>query len=183
MRYIKGTSDYALTFRAVKQTVGYCDADWGGDLDTRRSTTGYLFKIFGGVVSWRSRRQPTVALSTTEAEYMASADAARQAVWFRQLLDDLQLGLGKDPFPIMNDNAGTIALSKNPVYHERSKHIGLRHHYLREKVEDGTISLLHIPSVNNIADLFTKPLPRDQFNKLRSLLGVIPLPDRVGVSD
>jgi len=80
LRYIKGTTDYALTFRAVKQTVGYCDADWGGDLDTRRSTTGYLFKIFGGVVSWRSRRQPTVALSTTEAEYMASADAARQAV-------------------------------------------------------------------------------------------------------
>jgi transposase InsO family protein len=183
LRYIKGTTDYALTFKAVKQTVGYCDADWGGDLDTRRSTTGYLFKIFGGVVSWRSRRQPTVALSTTEAEYMASADAARQAIWLRQLLEDLQLGLGQDPFPIYNDNAGTVALSKNPVYHERSKHIGLRHHYLRERVEDGTISLLHIPSVNNIADLFTKPLPRDQFNKLRNLLGVIPLPDRVGVSE
>ena len=83
----------------------------------------------------------------------------------------------------MNDNAGAVALSKNPVYHERSKHIGLRHHYLRERVEDGTISLLHIPSTNNLADLFTKPLPRDQFQKLRSLLGVNPLPDRVGVSE
>jgi len=84
----------------------------GGDLDTRRSTTGYVFKVYGGTVAWKSRRQPTVALSTTEAEYMASADAARQAIWLRLLLDDLQLGLGNKPLPIMNDNAGTIALSK-----------------------------------------------------------------------
>jgi hypothetical protein len=159
LRYLKGTKNYALIFKAVKQTVGYYDSDWGGNLDTQRSTTGYLFKIFEGVVSWRSRRQPTVALSTTEAECMASADAARQAIWLQQLLEDLQLGLGKDPFPIYNHNTDTVALSKNPVYHERSKHIGLQHHYLRERVEDGTISLLHIPSVNNIADLFTKPLP------------------------
>jgi len=92
--------------------LGYADADWGDDLDTRRSTTGYVFKVYGGTVAWKSRRQPTVALSTTEAEYMASADAARQAIWLRLLLDGLQLGLGNKPFPIMNDNAGTIALSK-----------------------------------------------------------------------
>jgi len=132
----------------------------------------YVFKVYGGTVAWKSRRQPTVALSTTEAEYMASADAARQAIWLRLLLDDLQLGLGNKPFPIMNDNAGTIALSKNPVHHERSKHIGLRHHFLRERVEDNTISLSHVPSADNIADLLTKGLPRELFDRLRDLLFV-----------
>ena len=101
-RYIRGTSDLCLTFTAEsgdRIALGYADADWGGDLDTRRSTTGYVFKVYGGTVAWKSRRQPTVALSTTEAEYMASADAARQAIWLRLLLDDLQLGLGNKPFP------------------------------------------------------------------------------------
>ena len=112
---------------------------------------------------------------------MASADAARQAIWLRLLLDDLQLGLGDKPFPIMNDNAGTI-VSRNPVHHERSKHIGLRHHFLRERVEDNTISLSQVPSADNIADLLTKGLPRELFDRLRDLLGVTARSDRVGVS-
>jgi len=118
----------------------YADADWGGDLDTRRSTTGYVFKVYDGIVAWKSRRQATVALSTTEAEYMAAADATRQAIWLRRLLDDLKLGLGADPHPILNDNMGTLAISKNPVHHERTKHIGMRHHFIREKIEDNTVS-------------------------------------------
>jgi len=161
--------------------LGYADADWGGDLDTRRSTTGYVFKVYGALLRGKAGVS-TVALSTTEAEYMASADAARQAIWLRLLLDDLQLGLGNKPFPIMNDNAGTIALSKNPVHHERSKHIGLRHHFLRERVEDDTISLSQVPSADNIADLLTKGLPRELFDRLRDLLGVTARSDRVGVS-
>nr|ODN85437.1 hypothetical protein L203_05053 [Cryptococcus depauperatus CBS 7841] len=88
-------------------------------LDTRESTIGYVFKVCGGVVAWRSRRQPTVVLSTTEAEYMASADATRQAVWLRRLLDDFKLGLGNEPLPLMNDNAGTIVLAENPVNHDK----------------------------------------------------------------
>ena len=98
------------------------DADWGGDLDTRRSTTGYVFKVYGGIVAWKSRRQPTVALPTTEAEYMAAADATRQAIWLRRLLDELKLGLVSDPLPILNDDMGTIAISKHPVHHERTQH-------------------------------------------------------------
>ncbi len=113
---------------------------------------------------------------------LASADAARQAIWLRLLLDDLQLGLGNKPFPIINNNAGTIALSKNPVHHERSKHIGLCHHFLRERVEDNTISLSHVPSADNIADLLTKGLPRELFDRLGDLLGVTARSDRVGVS-
>lgn len=140
-------------------------------MDTRRSTTGYVFKVYGGVVAWKSRRQPTVALSTTEAEYMASADAARQAIWLKLLLSDLGLD-HPAPVPILNDNQGAIALSKNPVHHKRSKHIALRHHFLREKVEDKSITLDHVPSAENIADLLTKSLPGPTFEKLRHLLGI-----------
>jgi hypothetical protein len=186
LRYIRGTTDLCLTFDGdcgERIVLGYADADWGGDLDTRRSTTGYVFKVFGGVVAWKSKRQSTVALSTTEAEYMSSADAARQAIWLRLFLDDLQLGLIDKPLPILNDNAGTIALAKNPVHHERSKHIGMRHHFLREKTEDKTISLSHVRSAENLADLLTKGLPREVFERLRELLGVKVRSDQVGVSE
>jgi hypothetical protein len=102
---------------------------------------------------------------------MASADAARQAVWLRQLLSDL--GLGDNlATPILNDNQGAIALSKSPVHHERSKHIALRHHYLRKKVEDNTISLAHIPTADNIADMLTKALPGPTFTRVGELIGM-----------
>lgn len=185
LKYIRGTSDLSLTFDAhssKRVALGYVDADWGGDLDTRRSTTGYVFKVYGGLVGWKSKRQPTVALSTTEAEYMASADAAKQAIWLRLLLEDIGLGLGDQPLQLLNDNAGTIALSKNPVNHEKSKHIDMRHHFIQEKVEDKAISLAHVPSVENIADLLTKSLPAEAFVKLCHLLGMQRL-DQGGVSE
>ena len=95
---------------------------------------------------------------------MASADAAWQSIWLRLLLDNLGLGLKGKPFPILNNNAGTVALSKNPVYHKQSKHIGLQHHFLREQVDQGTITLSHVSSAKNIADCLTKALPRDTFD-------------------
>ena len=174
LRYIKGTLDLSLTFSDQPMSLAFADADWGGDMDTHRSTTGYLFKVFGGAVAWKSRRQPTVALSTTEAEYMASADASRQAIWIRLFLDNLGLGLGDKPLQIYNDNAGTVSLAKNPVHHERTKHIALRHHFIREKVEDGTVSLHHIATENNLADLLTKYLPRETFGRLCKGIGLIP---------
>lgn len=176
LRYIRGTTDLCLVFdgNCGKRIIqGYADADWGGDLDTRRSTTGYIFKVYGGTIAWKSRRQPTVALSTTEAEYMASADAARQATWLRLLLDDLQIGLTtNEPISILNDNNGCIALSKNPVHHERSKHIAMRHHFLREKVEDHSVKLDFIPSADNLADMFTKALPQPAFEHLKKQIGI-----------
>lgn len=174
LRYLRATSDLCLTFDAIggqRLALGYADADWGGCLDTRRSTTGYLFQTFGGPVAWKSRRQQTTALSTAEAEYMASADAARQALWLRRLLEDLHEPT-TGPFPILNDNNACIQLSKNPVHHERSKHIDMRHHFLRDRVLDNSIVLSHVPSEDNLADLFTKPLPADKFNDLRRRLGV-----------
>jgi hypothetical protein len=174
LRYLRGTTDLCLTFDAIggqRLALGYADADWGGCLDTRRSTTGYLFQTFGGPVAWKSRRQQTTALSTAEAEYMASADAARQALWLRLLLEDLQEST-KGPFPILNDNNACIQLSKNPVHHDRSKHIDMRHHFLRDRVLDSSIILSHVPSSDNLADLLTKSLPPDKFNDLRRRLGV-----------
>ena len=121
LRYLRGPSDLCLTFDGTsgkRIALGYADADWGGCLDTRRSTTGYLFKTFGGPVAWKSRRQSTTALSTMEAEYMASADATRQAIWLQLLLEDLGQGIS-GPLPILNDNNAAILLSKNPVNHDR----------------------------------------------------------------
>jgi hypothetical protein len=177
LRYLRGTSDLCLTFDATsgkRIVLGYADADWGGCLDTRRSTTGYLFKTFGGPVAWKSKRQATTALSTTEAEYMASADATRQAVWLRQLLKDLGQGL-EGPLPILNDNNAAILLSKNPVNHDRSKHIDIRHHFLRDKVSDNAIDLSHVPTEDNLADILTKPLGTDTFTGLRDRIGVGPV--------
>lgn len=134
LRYLQGTSELCLTFDATstnRTILGYADPDWGGCLDTRQSTTGYLFQTFGGPVAWKSRRQSTTALSTAEAEYMSSADATRQAIWLKLLLSDLGHKL-KRPLPILNDNNAAILLSKNPVHHDRSKHIDMRHHFLRD---------------------------------------------------
>lgn len=174
LRYLRGTSDLCLTYDRTageRIVLGYADADWGGCLDTRRSTTGYLFRTFGGPIAWRSRRQTTTALSTAEAEYMASSDATRQAIWLRQLLNDLGQG-SSTPLTILNDNNAAIQLSRNPVNHDRTKHIDMRHHFLREKVADSTIELEHVNSENNLADLLTKPLASDQFATLRTKLGV-----------
>jgi hypothetical protein len=158
--------------------IGYSDADWGGDLDTRRSTTGYLFQLFGATIAWKSRLQTTVALSTTEAEYMASVDASKQALWLQQLLQELQFNF--DTITLYNDNNGCIGLSKNPINHEKTKHIAMRHHFLREQVQAGNITVKHVPSKLNIADILTKYVPKDQYQQLRNSMG---LSLRGGVSE
>ena len=112
--------------------LGYCDADYAGDLDTRRSTTGYVFILNGGAICWSSKRQPTVAASTTEAEYMASAYAVKEALWVRTLMRDLALDTGT--VEIMADNQSAIKLLKNPIVSMRSKHIDVIYHFAREKV-------------------------------------------------
>nr|ADE10067.1 rve [Tremella fuciformis] len=176
MRYLRGTTAFCLTYDASLSTAkpsiqGYADADWGGCLNTRRSTTGYLFYGFGGPISWRSKRQPTTALSTAEAEYMASSDAARQAIWLRHLAENFGYQ-HSNGIPILNDNQAAILLSKNPVQHDRSKHIDIRYHFIREKVEHGDITLNHVATEHNLADLFTKSLPADRHQKLSKAIGM-----------
>ena len=176
-RYLKGTIDLSLKFdRSASQTLmGFTDADWAGDRDDRHSTTGNLFMMSGGAVSWLSRKQPVVALSTTEAEYIALSLATQEATWLKRLLSDITTS-PSGPVTINEDNQGTIAVAKNPVSHARTKHIDIKYHYVREALQDGTIDLVYCPTENMIADIFTKPLSRNRFEILRTEMGLLFLP-------
>jgi hypothetical protein len=146
--------------------VGYSDSDWGSDVDKRRSTTAYSFMIGGGSVSWASKLQPTVALSSAEAEYMAACAATQEAVYLRRLME----GLGykqEAATVILEDNQGCIALSENPVLHQRTKHIDVRYHFVRERVESGEVRLVYVPTEHQLADLMTKPLNKPRVEFLR----------------
>jgi hypothetical protein len=162
LRYLKGTAGMALTLgnfsiASVETALsGYCDADYAGDINTRRSTTGYLFKYMGSSISWGSVRQATVALSTCEAEYMALAEALKEGMWLSRVLKDL--GYLQDCFILFCDNQGAIALSENPGKHSRSKHIDVRYHFIRERVDDGQVDIRHVGTLNQAADMLTKAL-------------------------
>ncbi len=133
-RYLQGTLQMKLQFDATpsKEVFGYCDADWGGDLEDRRSTTGFVFMIGGGAISWNSKRQPTITLSTTEAEYMANTQATKDAIWITKLMTDLGYMEEKKMMVIRCDNQGAISLTKNLTHHARTKYIDVQHHFVRE---------------------------------------------------
>uniref|UniRef100_A0AAV1V3K5 Integrase catalytic domain-containing protein n=1 Tax=Peronospora matthiolae TaxID=2874970 RepID=A0AAV1V3K5_9STRA len=159
LKYLKTTADYSIVFHGTDkgELLGFADASWASDLDSRRSTTGYVFFLHGNVVSWKWKRQPTVATSSTEAEYIALYAAAQEAVWLRLLLSDIGVEVGAAT-TIYEDNQGCIALAKNPVYHARTKHIDIKYHFLRDKVEEGVIELEYMPTEAMIADGLTKAL-------------------------
>jgi hypothetical protein len=172
-RYLKGTINYTLRYEGNNKDrlVGFCDADWAGNVDDRRSTTGCAFIIAGGAVSWNSKKQATVALSSTEAEYMAATQATKEAIWLRKILTDL--GYTQDqPTVIYGDNQSCIALTKNPTYHARTKHIDIQHHFVREKVEDGTIKLVFCGTEDMAADVLTKGLSRDKHGRFSNMIGL-----------
>lgn len=174
-RYLKGTVNLALKYErsGTETLVGFSDADCAGDQDGRRSTTGNIFLLNGGAVSWLSRKQATVALSTTEAEYVALSQAAQEGTWLRRLLSDL--GMDTTPTVILEDNQGAIAIAKNPVDHSRTKHIDIRYHYIRECVQNGEVELQYCPTNDMKADILTKPLARQKFEYLRRGIGLCPM--------
>ena len=149
--------------------IGYSDADWAGDLDDRRSTSSYVFKLSGAAV--REAKNNHVALSTAEAEYMALTSAALEAVWMQCLQNDLNEASVKSTL-IHEDNQSTICMVKNPQYHGRAKPIDIKFHYIREQVEKKAIQLEYCESKNMVADMLTKTLLSSQFVKLREMLGV-----------
>ena len=176
LRYLKGTLEQKLTFTKSKEGInlhGFCDADWGSSED-RKSITGYVFKVTtnGPVISWKSRKQPTVALSTCEAEYMALASAIQEAKFLRQLLGEL---IGKNKAKatdIYCDNQSAILLSKNPVQHQRSKHIDIRYHFIRSEILSKTVNVKYVTSEENLSDLLTKPITRFKIGKfINDLVG------------
>ena len=173
LRYLKGTANLAIKYEKSDsgELIGYSDADWAGDPEDRHSTTGNLFLMTGGPVSWISKKQAIVALSTSEAEYVAVSTATQEAVWLRRLLADLQAPL-EGPTVIMEDNQSTIAIAKNPIMHARTKHIDIRYHYIREALQQETITLIYCPTDKMIADLLTKGLPRGRFERLYRAMGM-----------
>lgn len=176
LRYLKGTMSLGLTFEANSvQLKGFVDADWGNCPVDRRSYTGYTFTLCGGSICWESRKQRTVALSSTEAEYMGLAEAAKEAIYLRSFL--MKLGLDNlANIVIHNDNMGTKKLAENPVFHSRSKHIDLRHHFVRDAIQRGLFEVKHIPSEDMTADMLTKSLPKLKHTKHSSSIGLFPIP-------
>ncbi|GJU86540.1 hypothetical protein Tco_1294086 [Tanacetum coccineum] len=172
-QYIKGTTHLGLWYPKGTgiETVVYADSDHAGDYVDRKSTSGICTFVGCCLTSWFSKKQTALAISTTEAEYVSAGKACQQALWMKQALIDYDVRL--DDVPIMCDNKGAIDLSKNPVQHSRTKHIEIRHHFLRDNVQKGHISIEKVPSVDNIADILTKPLKRESFNYLRLGLGMM----------
>jgi hypothetical protein len=161
LSYLVGTVDTCLVYDGASGDGlhGYSDSSLGDQADDRHSTSGYVFLLANGAISWSSRKQKTVAQNTTEAEYMAMTNAANQAAWYESFLTELGYEVD-DPIPLHGDNKGTIDLALNPVTGRRSKHIAIRHHVIREYIEKGTISLICTPTAEMVADSFTKSLPR-----------------------
>ena len=151
--------------------VGWSDADWAQDTDTRHSVSAFIFDLAGGCVLWSSKKQPTVALSTAKAEYMAALNVTKEAIWLRILLTDMGFPLTQAT-TIHVDNQACIALAYNPVNHSRAKHIDICHHFIQEQVASKEVQLQHCPTKNMLADILTKQLPRDAFEKFRAALGV-----------
>ncbi len=172
--YLAGTPNYGICFKKenCKMILGYSDADFARDLDNRRSTTGYIFLHCGGPIVWASKRQRTTALSTTEAEYVAGCESAKEAVWINRLLKEI----GKEdslPVPLLCDNQSAIRLAKNPEFHQRTKHVDIKYHFIREQYENGVIDLQYVGTENQLADILTKPLETKRFQYLRQKIGVI----------
>jgi len=164
LRYLRNTEDLAIQFDAQPSTaqdvhlpVGYTDSDLAGDLDDRKSTSGYVFALGNGAISWRARKQPLVAFPTVEAEYIGESDAAKEAIWIASLYSRL-LGLEAYPQEIFVDNKEAIQLAKNPKFHERTKHIGVRY---RDACERNVIKTTYLPTSEMVADIMTKILPRE----------------------
>lgn len=180
LRYLSGTMDFGIWYKrgGTGEVLVYTDSDFAGDVDSRKSTSGYVFLMDEAAVAWSSKKQPIVTLSTTEAEYVAASVCACQAIWFKRILEELGYDV-EGSTVILCDNTSTIKLSKNPVFHGRCKHIGVRFHFLRDLVNEGAIRLEHCGSREQVADIFTKPLKREVFESLRSKLGICSAADKL----
>jgi hypothetical protein len=172
LRYVSGTSAVGITYNGSAQLQIFCDADFAGDIDTRRSRTGFVGILNSGAIVWNSKLQPTVAVSTCESEYMALAAACKDALWLRKLLPDLGISLGPQPITIRCDNQGALMLARNPISTPRSKHIDVLHHFARERAERSEVSFVPVGTADNIADALTKALPETKFKFCLKGMGV-----------
>eukprot|EP00253_Pinus_taeda_P031497 PITA_31497 len=172
--YLQGTQNFGLCYPIDTDLTlhAYTDADWAGSFDDRKSTIGGAFYIGSRLVSWFSKKQSSIALSTAEAEYMVVASFCTQLLWMMQTLQEIQITC-TPPISILCDNTSAISISKNPVMHSKTKHIPIKYHFLREQVLEQKVKLEYVPSKEQVTDIFTKPLPRDIFEYPRQKLGVV----------
>ena len=173
LRYLAGTIDVGITFCADSpdELIGYTDSDWAGTIDGRKSTGGYVFILAGAPIFHQSKQQAVVALSSTEAEYMAITEAGKEALWCSRFLSMLGYGDG-GPVDLRVDNKGAIVLTENPEFHRTTKHIDLRHHWIREKVESKEIKITYISTHEMVEDGLTKALAPAKFNAFKTMLGM-----------
>lgn len=175
LRYLKGTTDKGLTFRRnTTENLGiqaYSDADWAADTSDHRSTTGYCVSLSenSALVSWKTRKQPAVALSTCEAEYMALASTIQECLYLKELLRDMD-SYKYTQTVIHEDNQGTIALARNPVKRKRCKHIDIKYHFIRSTVNEGKVILTYCSTDEMVADVMTKPVNKCKLKKFAGLL-------------
>ena len=175
LRYVKGTLHLGLRFTHSEsfKLIGYSDSDWAGCIESRKSTSGLVFRVGSSTISWSSKKQSVVALSSTEAEYIALCSAAQETVWLRKLFADVDMAQ-PEPTTVYEDNQGAICLSKNPTNHSRTKHIDVKYHYIRGMVETGIMKVDYVSTGDMVADTLTKALPRPSFEKHRLAMGVEP---------
>ncbi|GJV88904.1 hypothetical protein Tco_1532842 [Tanacetum coccineum] len=170
-RYLRGTSKLGITFGNGKpMLVGYTDSDLAGNKDNMKSTSGYLMTFAGGAVSWQSRLQKCVALSTTEAEYVAATEACKELLWLKRFLQEL--GFKQQRYAVLCDNQSTIHLAKNSMFHKRTKHIDIRYHWIRDAIEDGMFELNKVHTDDNASDMLTKAVAREKLKICCSFAGM-----------
>ena len=179
LQYLQGTLDHGLQLHksSSMSLTAYTDADWAGCPDTRRSTSGYCIYLGDNLVSWSSKRQETASRSSSEAEYKGVANAVAETCWIRNLLLELKCPITSATL-VYCDNVSAVYLSNNPVKHQRTKHVEIDIHFVREKVAMGQVRVLHVPSTSQYADIFTKGLPSSLFNEFKSSLSVQPPDDK-----
>lgn len=174
LRYLKGTSTFGITYEKNKQELcAYTDSDWGCDTDDRRSCSGNVLTLAGGAISWKSRKQPTVSLSTMEAEYVALAEVSKEIIYIKRLLKLMQFSdLVKNPVSVFCDNQSAISLAQNAVFHKRSKHIDIQYHYTRDLIKRNEIKVYYVKTDNMVADICTKTLPKTKHEKAIKMLNL-----------
>jgi hypothetical protein len=178
-RYLRGIASYGLCYEGrleldrVVDIHGFVDADWAGDLDRRRSTSGYVFNLFGGAISWMSKRQAVVGLSTIEAEYMEATHASKEAIWLQRLCSGI--GLVQQAIRIECDSQSANFLAKNPAYHSKTKHIDVQYHFVRDMIEEKKVSLMEVNTLKNVADSLTKSVSTEKFSWCRGSMGIAAL--------
>ncbi|XP_020674288.1 uncharacterized protein LOC110093670 [Dendrobium catenatum] len=172
LRYLRGTQHLGLPIsKGSMELTTYCDADWASDTTDRKSITGFCTFLGNNLISWSVKKQTTVSKSSTEAEYRALASALSDVIWLRRLLLDFQIHLDQ-PTTIFCDNISALALAHNPVFHARTKHIEIDHHFISDHIQKNTIVAAHINSDDQPADILTKPLSTSRFITLRNKLTI-----------